>query len=284
MKRVLIFLALIASGACLPATPTLLPAQTAAALTMAAMPKTDTPTNAPSETPAPPSMDTPTPTSLEVDSNIPGAYCLPKNTERVRVLVTRVLDGESIEVAMGNQAFVVRYIGLDAPGIVPQVEWQGPQAIAANGDLVSGKFVILVRDVSDTDSSGRLLRYVLVDNIFVNYELIRQGYARTQTQAPDLACEAAFRGAELEAQAALKGIWSAQPTSTPTITLTPTITATATRTLVPVCNCTGPRLTCNDFDSQAEAQACFEYCVEMGYGDIFGIDKNGNGLACEGLP
>ncbi len=284
MKQVLLVLVIISLGACLPATPTVLPAQTAAALTLAAMPKTDTPTSMPSETPTSTPQDTPTPTGLPLESNIPGAYCLPLNTERMRVLVTRAIDGDSIEVAIGNQAFVVRYIGLDAPDLTPQIEWQAPQAMAANSDMVSGKFVIIIKDVSDTDANGHLLRYVLVDNLFVNYELIRQGYAQLQIQAPDLACEAAFRGAELEAQAALKGIWSAKPTDTPTITLTPTTTSTPTRTLVPVCNCTGPRLTCNDFDSQAEAQACFDYCVEMGYGDIFGIDKNGNGRACEGLP
>lgn len=50
------------------------------------------------------------------------------------------------------------------------------------------------------------------------------------------------------------------------------------------CNCTGPDLDCSDFATQAEAQACFEYCMEQGHGDVFGLDGDNDGKACESLP
>jgi endonuclease YncB( thermonuclease family) len=52
------------------------------------------------------------------------------------------------------------------------------QATEANRALVEGQQVILVKDVSETDRYGRLLRYMyLEDGTFVNAELVRQGYA-----------------------------------------------------------------------------------------------------------
>ena len=50
------------------------------------------------------------------------------------------------------------------------------------------------------------------------------------------------------------------------------------------CDCTGPDLDCGDFATQAEAQACFEYCMRLGYGDVFKLDRDKDGKACESLP
>jgi len=50
------------------------------------------------------------------------------------------------------------------------------------------------------------------------------------------------------------------------------------------CNCSGPDLDCSDFHTQAEAQACFDYCQQHGYGDVFRLDGDGDGKACESLP
>jgi len=72
------------------------------------------------------------------------------------------------------------------------------------------------------------------------------------------------------------------PTQTPTITPTPT--ATDEQTGAP-CSCAADTLNCSDFGTQPEAQACMNYCVNQGQGDIHGLDGNDNdGLACESLP
>ena len=49
--------------------------------------------------------------------------------------------------------------------------------------------------------------------------------------------------------------------------------------LVPPCNCSGPDLDCDDFVSPEEAQRCYEYCKD--YGDVFGLDRDNDGIACE---
>lgn len=272
-------------SACMPPPLTLVPPETLAAQTMAAMPKTDTPIPSATFTLSPLPSETPTFTPDPI-LNAAGAACVSAIAERVRGLVTRVFDAETIEVAVGNSTLKVRYIGLDAPGVLP-MEWQGPLAIQANERLVGGKTVILVRDVSDLDANGWAPRYVFVDGIFVNYEMVRQGFARALSMPPDTACDNAFLIAQNEAQAAQLGVWVPTPLPTFTTTNTPlpaTATRTATSTQVPVCDCSDPRLhRCTGYATQADAQACYNYCLAIGYGPIL-EDQNRNGKVCEGLP
>lgn len=80
------------------------------------------------------------------------------------------------------------------------------------------------------------------------------------------------------------------PTETPTETATPTPTETSTpqptATTIPSgpCLCDSDRYNCSDFSTQAAAQACFNYCVSLGRGDIHKLDRDNNGVACESLP
>lgn len=79
---------------------------------------------------------------------------------------------------------------------------------------------------------------------------------------------------------------------TPTQAATPTRTATATATQTPTpttpvgapCPCEADTLNCSDFDTQPEAQACFDWCVSQGAGDIHRLDANNDNVACESLP
>ena len=52
----------------------------------------------------------------------------------------------------------------------------------------------------------------------------------------------------------------------------------------PTCDCSANVYNCEDFDSESEAQACFEYCVEQGADDVHNLDGDHDGLACEWLP
>ncbi len=45
----------------------------------------------------------------------------------------------------------------------------------------------------------------------------------------------------------------------------------------------GDTVNCDDFDTQAQAQAWFEK-YEPYYGDIARLDRDDNGIACESLP
>ncbi len=125
----------------------------------------------------------------------------PPDTARV----TQVIDGDTIVIAGG---FRVRYIGIDTPEVYPTREAFGIEAWQANRRLVEGKTIRLERDVSDTDRYGRLLRYVYVDGIFVNAELVRQGLARVRAYPPDTKHHAYLEELETEAKQAGRGIWA----------------------------------------------------------------------------
>jgi len=98
--------------------------------------------------------------------------------------VTHIVDGDTIDVSIGGVTYRVRYIGINTPEMD---EPCGPPAKDANALLVAGKTVRLVKDVSETDRFGRLLRYVYVDDVFVNGELVLHGWADAVRYPPDTA-------------------------------------------------------------------------------------------------
>ena len=77
------------------------------------------------------------------------------------------------------------------------------------------------------------------------------------------------------------------PTATTLPTFTPTpVPALPTNTPQPqaVCDCSHDAYKCADFDTQARAQACFDYCLSIGAGDIHKLDGDNDGRVCESLP
>ena len=48
------------------------------------------------------------------------------------------------------------------------------------------------------------------------------------------------------------------------------------------CSCTSNLYNCDDFQTQAEAQSCFESCGGTA-NDIHGLDGNNDGVVCGGL-
>jgi micrococcal nuclease len=143
--------------------------------------------------------------TADIASATPGWPCIRADAARESALVTKVIDGDSIEVEAGGAAFRVRYVGIDAP------EMDGGllagEARAANAALVGGKTIVMIRDLSEADRYGRLLRHVFADGIFVNRELVRTGLARASYYPPDVSCHVDFMAAETEARTALRGIW-----------------------------------------------------------------------------
>jgi endonuclease YncB( thermonuclease family) len=125
------------------------------------------------------------------------------------VLVTRVVDGDTIEIADDAK---VRYIGMNAPESVrpdSAIECFGKEAAARNKELVEGKQLRLTKDVSERDRYGRLLRFAyLSDGTLVNELLVREGYARVSSFPPDVSKQAVFRAAEKDARAAKRGLWA----------------------------------------------------------------------------
>jgi micrococcal nuclease len=121
-----------------------------------------------------------------------------------KALCVRVIDGDTIVVLLKGREEKVRLIGIDTP------ERNRPyfnEATKKTASLVLGKEVALEKDISERDRYGRLLRYVYVDNIFVNAELVRLGYATVYTYPPDIKYADYFLKLQREAREARRGLW-----------------------------------------------------------------------------
>lgn len=132
--------------------------------------------------------------------------------------VTWVIDGDTIRVAVGDHAETVRYIGINAPEVGnPPQPWEqaGRDARDVNVLLVGQKKVRLELDVEERDAYGRLLAYVYVGDTLVNAEMVRRGYATTQTVPPNVKHEALLARLEREARERNQGLWDVARTETP---------------------------------------------------------------------
>lgn len=118
------------------------------------------------------------------------------------VLVTKVVDGDTIEIKGGIR---VRYIGIDTP---ESGQCGGEEATRENSQLVENKKVTLETDVQKLDRYGRTLAYVFIDGVFVNEELLKRGVATVTTYPPNVKYVDRFLKAQEEARGQKKGTWA----------------------------------------------------------------------------
>jgi micrococcal nuclease len=210
-----------------------------------------------------------------------GAACVPANL-RERALVVEVPDGSSLKVVRHEQPFTIRYVGMRAPYFGLKSEPFGPEAAIFNKSMVQNQIITMVQDVTDQNQSYELPRYVFAGNRFVNYELVRLGYAEAVSAPPDTSCDAVLLQAQNSAQKERLGMWKDFVPTVP-VTMMPSADLTASPTVTVVagpCECKGPDLDCVDFTTRTDAQTCYDYCKSLGLGDIFLIDVDQDGIAC----
>jgi len=190
------------------------------------------PTLKPPPTPGQPTL-TPQPnTSTSPASGAPGALpslsvgALEPTGSLTLAQVTRVVDGDTIHVNINGTDYALRYIGMDTPETVnpdEPIQPGGPEASAANKNLVEGKQVYLEKDVSETDQFGRLLRYVWIRNfagwVMIDQQLVLEGWARSKTYPPDTRYQPYLDAAQAAAQRAHVGIWAPGFLPSPTAVL-----------------------------------------------------------------
>ncbi len=214
-----------ATATSFPATATATPIPTATKV-----PATATPV--PTQTPVPPTA-TPLPPTVAPTSS---AVVLgnPVRPGETLAQLVRVIDGDTIDVSItGGPATRVRLIGMDTPETVDPnrpVMCFGAEATAKTKELLaqSSGELILVKDVSETDKYGRILRYVYFKSgsstLMLNEELVRWGFAQVSTYPPDVRYQELFTNLTREARDAKRGLWNAcgtfglplvAPTATP---------------------------------------------------------------------
>ena len=117
------------------------------------------------------------------------------------ILVSYVVDGDTIRLSNGEE---VRLIGLNAPEFEQSCSSEATEKLK---DFVLGKKVTLESDIDDKDQYNRLLRYVYVDDAFLNLEMIRLGFAHKYEYGSNTKYSSQFEQAENEAKRGDGCLW-----------------------------------------------------------------------------
>lgn len=127
------------------------------------------------------------------------------------IVVNRVVDGDTIEVKMGETKEKVRLIGIDTPETVhPEKEEEpyGKEASDFTKERLNGQEIRLELDVEERDRYGRLLAYVWLGDEMFNDTLLREGYARLATFPPNVKYVERFTATQKEARESQRGLWA----------------------------------------------------------------------------
>ncbi len=147
-------------------------------------------------------------------------------TDYGNVLVTKVIDGDTLEIAGGER---VRLIGIDCPEMYESdklyrdsqrtgqdkrtIQEMGREAYQFTRKLAEGRNARLGFDVERKDKYGRLLAYVYVKgvtfdrDIFLNREIVKHGYAQAFTIPPNVRYADLFEKLYQEARENKRGLY-----------------------------------------------------------------------------
>lgn len=130
--------------------------------------------------------------------------------------VSKVVDGDTVDLTQGDVTVRVRLIGINSPESVDprrKVECFGKEASLHAKELLNGKTVTIELDPSqDTyDKYKRLLAYiVLPDGTSFNQKMIEEGYAHEYTYDRPYTYQKIFKSAQVTARDKQLGLWSPQ--------------------------------------------------------------------------
>lgn len=117
--------------------------------------------------------------------------------------VTRVVDGDTIEVFLGGQELKVRLLDINTP------EKNQPyydEAAIYLKEKIEGREVALIKGNEDKDKYGRLLRYIFIRQDFINKDVLEAGMANFYTYQ-NTKYTKQLKEAEQSAREEKRGIW-----------------------------------------------------------------------------
>ncbi len=128
--------------------------------------------------------------------------------------ITKVVDGDTVEVTSGDENYKVRLLGINTPESVDPrrpVECFGLEASNYAKENFLNKDVYLELDSTQSkyDKYGRLLAYVyLLDDQMINRKLISDGYAYEYTYDNAYKYQKDFKELQRFAKAENRGLWN----------------------------------------------------------------------------
>ena len=140
--------------------------------------------------------------------------CTKESDAEVQIgIVAEVIDGDTVDLTIAGNRQRVRLIGIDTPETKhPEkpVQCYGPKATRFTESLLAnGTEVRIERDAEARDSYDRLLVYLFrtSDNLFVNLQIVQEGFARVLTIEPNTIYMGEFVTAARDARDNNRGLW-----------------------------------------------------------------------------
>ena len=134
----------------------------------------------------------------------------PESPQGTIAKVERAISGQTIEViSTANKIALleqIRLIGIDAPDLKQQ-PW-GEAAKQRLEELIGGKQVLLESDIEEKDQFDRKLAYLWQDEILLNEQLIKEGYALASVRSPNTKYQQRLVNAQEWARLMGKGLWN----------------------------------------------------------------------------
>lgn len=146
-----------------------------------------------------------------------GTTVVPSPDGTLAATVVSVNDGDTVTLRIAGRKEKVRLIGVDTPETkhpTKPVECWGPEASAHVAELLPpGTEVEVWGDEESRDRYRRLLLYIrrAEDDLFVNLDLVKGGWAVPLPYPPNTTFAAQFAGAANEAERLGLGLWGACP-------------------------------------------------------------------------
>ena len=123
------------------------------------------------------------PNTDEVDETIEPAmqYPIEDFSQDIAYKVVRIIDGDTVLISIDGEDTRVRLIGINTP---ERDEANGKDATTFIQNLLKGESVYLKYGTERKDFYGRTLAYLYraPDGLFVNLEIVRQGYGKLETR------------------------------------------------------------------------------------------------------
>ena len=122
--------------------------------------------------------------------------------EEDTLICTSIIDGDTFRLKTGE---TVRLIGIDAPELSQP---GGEMSREYLTHLILNKGITLEKGHEDRDKYNRLLRFVYIDGVCINEEMIRKGYAEARYMSSEDPKREYYIQLEIKAETAKTGLWS----------------------------------------------------------------------------
>jgi len=141
----------------------------------------------------------------------------------IEASVTRIVDGNTIEVTWNAGSIRVRLIGVNCP---EESQYYYQEATQFTAEMVANKTVWLELDIGMYDKYNRLLAYVwlskpasivtqeFIEQNMLNAMLLLNGYAQVMTVAPNVKYSNLFALLQRNARMAQRGLWNTNSSNT----------------------------------------------------------------------